>query len=157
MPTLMQKIRLALRGWQRRREEKNQEFLARSLHVPPAPPAAPAVQRSTTGNRIDRDGLTIAYLDTSGRTAYYLDVDTGEVIEGEREDRRRFKRVPVASPEEDRVAFLATIETTAALTAPESFRSALAQDRKLERAWYNFRNDRAIDRIERWLRENGLT
>ena len=35
------------------------------------------------------------------------------------------------------------------------FRSEIARDRAIERAWYNFRNDRAIAAIEKWLNENG--
>jgi hypothetical protein len=38
----------------------------------------------------------------------------------------------------------------------EEFRSAVAGDRALERAWYSFKNDRAIAAVETWLRESGL-
>jgi hypothetical protein len=44
----------------------------------------------------------------------------------------------------------------ASIGLPEAFRRALANDRALERAWYNFKNDRAIAAIETWLRQIGL-
>ena len=44
----------------------------------------------------------------------------------------------------------------ARLTSAENFRSEIARDRALERAWYNFRNDRAIAAMEQWLREIGV-
>jgi hypothetical protein len=34
----------------------------------------------------------------------------------------------------------------------EEFRRALSGDRAMERAWYNFKNDRAIAAIEQWLK-----
>jgi hypothetical protein len=34
----------------------------------------------------------------------------------------------------------------------ESFRAAIAEDRTLEKAWYNFKNDRANAAIDAWLR-----
>lgn len=163
MPTLMQKIRLALRGWQRRRDEKNQEFLARNVSlpggqaIPPVPVAASKGQAGLPGLQVDTEALVIAYLDASERTTYYLDTETGDVIESNVPHAgARYKAVPVASPEDDRIAFLGTLESSAALQAPESFRSVLSENRKLERAWFNFRNDRAIATIERWLRDHRL-
>jgi hypothetical protein len=40
--------------------------------------------------------------------------------------------------------------------ATPTFRTVLASDRNVERAWYNFRNDRAIAAIEEWLKKSGL-
>ena len=160
MPTLMQKIRLALRGWNRRREEKNREFLARNISA--APPSRAAIAAEDRGGTpsIDIDGLTIAYLDGSGRTTYYLDAQSGEVIESNAAlDAVRYKPIPTAAPEADRMAFIATVKDAAnraRLAPPASFREVLSRDRALERAWFNFRNDRALDAIRRWLRENGL-
>jgi hypothetical protein len=60
---------------------------------------------------------------------------------------------------DDRKAFIAALDDSGArarLTAAQSFRSEIARDRALERAWYNFRNDRAITAIEKWLREIGV-
>jgi hypothetical protein len=163
MPTLMQKIRLALRGWNRRREEKNQQFLAQSGWTGASgggqprggqPPSAVPIQTTTI---IDIEALVIAHLDASARTTYYLDTESGDVIESNVAlDSARYKPVPAASHEDDRTAFLATIESNAGLENADSFRSVLSKDRKLERAWFNFRNDRAIAAIQRWLREHRL-
>ena len=43
-----------------------------------------------------------------------------------------------------------------ALEVGPNFRSVLASDRNAERAWYNFRNDRATAAIEAWLKKLGL-
>jgi len=152
----MQKIRLAWRGWNRRREERNQEFLQKAnWNAAPQPAAAP--KSVAQALPVDVEGLTVAFLDTSARTTYYLDTQSGDVIESNVPlEGARYKRVPSASPEDDRLAFLNTIDMNEGLQAPESFRSSLAKDRKLERAWFNFRNDRAIAAIDRWLREHGL-
>src|SRR5437660_9351714 len=66
MPTLMQKIRLAFRGWQRRREERDREFIAKNTWSG-APARSPEPPR-TAALDVDIEGLTIAYLDGSGRT-----------------------------------------------------------------------------------------
>jgi hypothetical protein len=96
---------------------------------------------------------------------YYLDVETGEVIDAR--DRNalsppRFLRVPVRGSDADdaeRRAFLDGLEPSPSrdrlATANEAseFRRVLADDRYLERAWYIFRNDRASADVERWLQE----
>jgi len=160
----MQKIRLALRGWNRRREEKEKEFLAKNLWSgAPSPPAVPSAALGQPGAavlHIDLEGLTVAYLDDSGQIQHYLDVETGDVIDArESLTGARYRRVPSReSNADDRQAFIATLDDSGArarLTAAQSFRSELARDRALERAWYNFRNDRAIAAIEKWLREIG--
>ena len=158
MPTLMQKIRLAIRGWSRRREEAEKEFLARNTwsvgrSQPPAPEAGAAT------HAIDTEGLTVAYLDDSGRIAYYLDTESGEVVDvrdGSALAPPRYRRVPARSEQtdaEDRRAFAASHEALAqSVGSAEEFRRALSGDRALERAWYNFKNDRAIAAIEEWLK-----
>ena len=155
----MQKIRLAFRGWNRRREEKDREFLAKSNWSGGPPSSAAAEDRGPT-QAIDVEGLIVAYIDNSGRTTYYLDTQSGDVIESNVPlDGKRYKAIPTASHEDDRAAFLVTIEDGKArtrLTPPESFREVLSGDRALEKAWYNFRNDRALAAIDRWLREHGL-
>ena len=161
----MQKIRLALRGWSRRREEKNRAFVAQSSSWSSGGqailPVQSAEQAALPALHIDIDGLTVAYLDGSGRRTYYLDAQSGDVIESNVPlDSVRYKAIPSASPEADRMAFLGTIKSLtdrARLAPPESFREVLARDRALERAWYNFRNDRAIATIQRWLREVELS
>lgn len=160
MPTLMQKIRLALRGWNRRREEKNRAFIESNVSGPASAGPPGAGRLKAVHSQIDREGLAVAYLDESGRTTYYLDAQTGDVIESNVAlDSARYKAVPLASHEQDRQAFLFTVEDAAdrtRLTPAESFRAILARNRALEKAWYNFRNDRAIEAIERWLREIGI-
>src|SRR5207245_10379521 len=82
MPTLMQKIRLAIRGWNRRREEKEREFLAKNVWSGgQAPSPVPGRQPGAAVLHIDVEGLTVAYLDDSGRFLHYLDIQTGEVID----------------------------------------------------------------------------
>ena len=161
MPTFMQKIRLALRGWNRRREERDREFLARNLRGGQAiVPVQPARQAGLPVVHVDIEGIIVAYIDSSGRTTFYLDTESGDVIESNVPlDGSRYKAIPTASHDDDRIAFLATVEDSRArarLTPAESFREVLSSDRALERAWYNFRNDRALAAIERWLREHGL-
>jgi hypothetical protein len=165
----MQKLRLAWRGWTRRREEAQQEFLSKNAwnQLPVAGDQLPA-----TGNRqpattsIDLEGLQVAYLDDSGRIAYFLDTESGEVIEardGETYSEPRYRRVPrrsAASDAADQREFVSTLDSSLkdALRAakdPAEFRRILSQDRKLERAWYVFKNDRATAAIERWLKSRG--
>ena len=176
--SFFQKIRLALRGWSRRREQegkrKQEEFLRRNVKwgAQPAPPP-PRVQvaggspASLKTIAVDLEGLQAAYLDGSGVIAYYLDVESGEVIEtrdGATLDAARFKRVPPRAAEiDDRRAFIETLEPASSVrmllmksVGSPAFRSVLASDRTTERAWFNFRNDRATKAVEEWLRKSGL-
>ena len=172
MPTLMQKIRLVLRGWNRRRKEgaagREQEFLARNTGwvKPVAQPAATRAISSRPSIDIDIEGLTVAFLDDSGQIAHYLDTESGEVVDvrgGAALAPPRFLRVPgrtEGSEADDRRVFTSSLEPqqqkrlAASLQSAEEFRQALSADRALERGWYNFKNDRAIETIERWLRES---
>ncbi|HKB80226.1 MAG TPA: hypothetical protein VKH35_10950 [Thermoanaerobaculia bacterium] len=160
MPTLMQKIRLVLRGWSRRREEKQHAFLSQNAGWGAA--LTPQAMRPPSEGPLDLEGLTVAYLDDSGQFHYYLDVETGEVVEARAPlAGARYRRVPsrdAQSDLEDRRAFVELLDAsdarerlTACVGVPEAFRRVLAADRKIERAWYNFRNDRAIAVIRRWL------
>jgi hypothetical protein len=162
MPTLMQKIRLAIRGWNRRREERDQEFLQKNAWGIAQSPVPGQPKKAVPTIEIDMDGLTVAYLDGSGQMAHYLDIESGDVI-----DTRdamagdRYRRIPTQNELDDRGAFMAMVEDSGArarlaAASGESFRSELARDRNVERAWYNFRNDRAIAAIDQWLREIGL-
>ncbi|HUJ14530.1 MAG TPA: hypothetical protein VL284_12155 [Thermoanaerobaculia bacterium] len=156
----MQKIHLAIRGWSRRREEKEKEFLAKNTWSPGSS-RDEAARESAPRKNIDLEGLTVAYLDDSGHFQHFLDVETGDVIDTrEPPPGDRYRRVPSRrTADEERRAFIATVDDSGArvrLTSAEDFRSELARDRALERAWYNFRNDRAIAAIEAWLREIGL-
>lgn len=167
MPTFMQKIRLALKGWSRRREQRDKEFLAKNAAWAPnagSPPADARQPSSAMADSIDMDGLAVAYLDESGRTTYYLDLETGDVVEATNMqlDSVRYRPLPgQAAADVERQAFLATIEdhgarAKLAAASGDAFRSVLATDRALERAWYNFRNDRALAAIEAWLRKIGV-
>jgi hypothetical protein len=154
--SLMQRIRLWWRGSQRRREEKDREFLERNTSWVPSPrESGERVAEGRVRGDVDREGLQAAYLDRSGVILYYLDKETGEVAESRSElTDARYARVPTQSDEDDQRAFLRT------LTLPQrahfqkvaSFRAALAEDRALEKAWYNFKNDRATKAIEEWLK-----
>jgi hypothetical protein len=165
----MQKIRLVFRGWQRRREEREKEFVTRNagwgVAAPAVAPVAPAKAHSFA---IDTEGLTVAYLDDSGQIAHFLDTDDGNIVDvriaalAAHPELRppRYRRVPSRSEKseaEDRRAFVASLDPSPGREAlarsidGDSFRGALAADRTIERAWYNFRNDRAIAAVEAWI------
>jgi hypothetical protein len=151
----MQRLRLWWRGSQRRREEKDREFLARNVAWQPASEAVVIRQPSAVISEVDREGLQAAYLDRSGVILYYLDKETGEVVESREElADTRFARVPTQSDEDDQRAFLRTLtlQQRAHFQKVASFRAAIAEDRALEKAWYNFKNDRATKAIDAWLR-----
>ena len=156
----MQKIQLAIRGWNRRRDEKQQEFLKHNTWSG-APAADGGLKPAATSRHIDIEGLTVAYLDDSDHFQHYLDLENGDVIDS-REPLigARYRRVPSHRADaEERRDFIMMLEDSgdrARLTGAENFRSEIARDRSLERAWYNFRNDRAIAAVENWLREIGL-
>jgi hypothetical protein len=168
MPTLMQKIRLVFRGWQRRREEREKEFVMRNAGWAAAPAAAVAPPAKARSFAIDTEGLTVAYLDDSGQLAHFLDTEDGEIVDLRVAELSahpeltapRYRRVPSRSEKsetEDRRAFIASLDASSARDSlarsidSDAFRSTLAADRTIERAWYNFRNDRAIAAIEAWL------
>jgi hypothetical protein len=155
--SLMQKLRLAWNGWQRRREEADREFLARNASWGPAAasaaPTAPAAKK-----QVDLEGLQCAYLDDSGRIAYYLDSETGDVAEvhdGRPLSSPRYRPVPrrtEASDAADRRAFVEKMNLSIPHADAAAFRTAIARDRAVERAWYNFKNERATEAIAEWLR-----
>ena len=164
----MQKLRLALRGWSRRREEAKKDFVARNAAWGTVQAPSP-VQSPHATTAIDIDGLTVAYLDDSGHFAHYLDTDTGDVVDvgsNQTLDAPRYRRIPqrtAQSESADRRAFVDGLqpsrgrdELARTIGVPEAFRKALSNDRTLERAWYSFKNDRAIAAIESWLRGEAL-
>lgn len=167
----MQKLRLAWRGWARRREEAQKEFLAKNANwgVGQAPSPVPSTRQAgaPVATRTDLEGLQVAYLDDSGRINYFLDTENGEVVEardGETFAEPRYRRVPrrsAASDAADRREFVASLDDSAVKTALRAakdaaeFRRVLSDNRKLERAWYVFKNDRATAAIEAWLRPRG--
>lgn len=168
MPTFIQKIRLVIRGWQRRREEHEKEFLARNASWGVAPNVVAPARAKSRSFAVDAEGLTVAYLDDSGRLAHFLDTESGDILDLPVTEmvahpellEPRYRRVPARSEKtelEDRRAFAAALDASPARDAlarsvdADAFRRALALDRTIERAWYNFRNDRAIATIEAWL------
>jgi hypothetical protein len=168
MPTLMQKLRLALRGWNRRRDEAKKEFVARNAAWGGVGQAPPPVLAKESAFALDIDGLTVAYLDDSGHFAHYLDTQSGDIVDlatGESLAPPRYRAIPQRTAESesaDRRAFVDGLapsrgrdELARAIGVPEAFRRALSNDRTLERAWYSFKNDRAIAAIEAWLRVKG--
>ncbi|MBV9495169.1 MAG: hypothetical protein JOZ54_13050, partial [Acidobacteria bacterium] len=98
-----------------------------------------------------------AYLDDSGRIVYYLDTETGDVVDvhdGRALAAPRYRRVPRRSEDSDAVdreAFVEKMQLRIAHADAAEFRSAIAADRSVERAWYNFKNERATQAIEEWL------
>jgi hypothetical protein len=180
--SLFQKLKLGLRGWNRRRAEsaarREEDFLARSTtwaKVPETPRTlTPEVAAART--QVDLEGLQVAYLEGSGAIEHYFDVQTGDVVELRDLDEAgrvrvtqapaRYRRVPQRNDETealDRLAFIRTVEKQSVRQNLESalrgtdpagaFRRALATDRAVERAWYNFKNQRAAEAITRWLGE----
>lgn len=175
MPTFMQKIRLALKGWSRRRDEAQKAFVAQNSGWGSAPPAAAAggpartPAAATRALVIDLDGLVVAFLDDSGVIAYYLDSESGDVVDvrdGTAYEAPRYRRVPQRSEANDAADRRAFVETRKAGAAREAlgraaasrdgFRRALGEDRSLERAFYSFKNDRVLRAVEEWLRREGL-
>jgi hypothetical protein len=159
--SLGQRLRLWWRGSQRRREERDAEFVAKNAAWSVAAGAAPAEPETTrepraaTQKQVDVAGLQAAYLDRSGVILYYLDTDSGEVVESREElTDERYTRVPTQSEEDDQRAFLRTLTLPqrARFQKAASFRAAVAEDRTMERAWYNFKNDRATAAVEAWLK-----
>jgi hypothetical protein len=122
---------------------------------------------------LDLDGLQVAYLGVA--LAHYLDVETGDILDVPLDaeppgDPARFRRIPTRTPEsedEDRWLFVQTLEKgefatmrgqlAAVVGDHQAFRQILAADRRVERAFFNFKNDQATRAIEEWLKEEGLT
>ncbi|HVT03266.1 MAG TPA: hypothetical protein VHL58_07800 [Thermoanaerobaculia bacterium] len=179
--SFLQKIKLGLKGWSRRRAadsvRRNEEFLAKQtgwvkeVSSPAVKPASAATPASTSAVEVDVEGLQVAYLDDSGQLEHFLDRETGEVldvpladiagIQAANVNPARFRRVPRRSTESDaaeRLRFAQNLdeipERPALVTAapsPADFRKLLSTNRTLERAWYNFKNDEANQVIEAWL------
>jgi hypothetical protein len=118
---------------------------------------------------LDLDGLQVAYLGVA--LAHYLDVETGDILDVPLDapppgGAPRFRRVPTRTTEselEDRRLFVERMDfsvmrdqLTQAVDDHQAFRRILSADRKLERSFFNFKNDRATEAIEAWLRDEGL-
>jgi hypothetical protein len=118
---------------------------------------------------LDLDGLQVAYLGVA--LAHYLDLETGDILDVPLDaeppgDESRYRRIPTRSPEseaEDRRLFVEHVPVSVmrdqlarTVGDHQAFREVLLQDRKIERAFFNFKNDRATRAIEAWLAEEGL-
>ena len=118
---------------------------------------------------LDLDGLQVAYLGVA--LAHYLDLETGDIIDQPLEspppgEESRFRRIPTRTPEsesEDRRLFVETMDFSVMrehlsrlVDDPSEFRLALSEDRRVERSFFNFKNDQATRAILVWLEEEGL-
>jgi hypothetical protein len=119
---------------------------------------------------LDLDGLQVAYLGVA--LAHYLDLETGDIIDLPLDadapgGTDRFLRIPTRTAEsevEDRREFVARMPPTAmrdqlasALADWNAFREVLSEDRKTERQFFNFKNDRATQAMEEWAASEGLS
>lgn len=171
---LLQKMRLGLKGWLRRRSERAEgrraAFLDRELRWErPAEAERPPEAGARPGPDLDWEGLQVAWLDRSGRIAWYFDPATGEVLRAEEGSEPpgdgTFHLIPHRSAETDRAdreAFTAGVEdarmkseleTANRAEEPDAaFRAALVGARELERSWISFRNARASRAVAEWVR-----
>lgn len=118
---------------------------------------------------LDLDGLQVAYLGVA--LAHYLDLETGDIIDLPLEspppgEESRFRQIPTRTPEsesQDRRLFVETMDFSVMrehlsrlVDDPSEFRLALSEDRRVERSFFNFKNDQATRAILVWLEEEGL-
>lgn len=170
----LQKTRLGLKGWLRRRRERAEgrraAFLDRELRWDrPAEPGKPSEAAARSGPDVDWEGLQVAWLDRSGRIAWYFDPATGEVVRAEEgaapEGVGTLHPIPHRTAETDhadREAFAAGLEEGRMRSELENanraddpdaaFRAALTRSRDLERSWISFRNERASRAVAAWVR-----
>ena len=119
---------------------------------------------------VDLDGLQVAYLGVA--LAHYLDVETGDIVDLPLDapppgEASRFRRIPTRTPEsegEDRRLFVEKMDFSVmrdhlarAVDDHAEFRHILTEDRRVERSFFNFKNDQATRAIEAWLAEEGLS
>jgi len=119
---------------------------------------------------IDLDGLQVAYLGVA--LAHYLDLETGDILDLPLDadvpgDASRFLRIPTRTPEseaEDRRLFVEKLEFSALreqlaqlIDDPNAFRAAISEDLRVQRMFFNFKNDQATRAIEEWIAQEGLS
>ena len=119
---------------------------------------------------LDLDGLQVAYLGVA--LAHYLDLETGDILDLPLDadppgDGSRCLRIPTRTPEsetEDRRLFVEKMQDAAArnqlaplIDDPNAFRAAIAEDLRVQRAFFNFKNDQATRAIQEWLASEGIT
>jgi hypothetical protein len=114
--------------------------------------------------------LQVAYLGVA--LAHYLDLETGDIIDIPLEapppgDDTRFLRIPTRTPEteaEDRRLFVEKLEFSSLrnrlaqlVDDPHGFRAAISEDLRVQRQFFNFKNDRATKAIGEWVDREGLS
>ena len=119
---------------------------------------------------LDLDGLQVAYLGVA--LAHYLDLETGDIIDLPLDDpppgdESRYLRIPTHTPESDaadRRLFVEKLEFSALrnrlaqlVDDPLGFRAAISEDLRVQRQFFNFRNDQATKAIAEWVASEGLT
>jgi hypothetical protein len=119
---------------------------------------------------LDLDGLQVAYLGVA--LAHYLDLESGDILDLPLEaeppgDASRFRRIPTRTPEsetEDRFLFVERLEGSAMrdqlaqlIEDPQAFRAAISGDLRVQRAFFNFKNDQATRAIHAWLEQEGIS
>ena len=112
----------------------------------------------------------MAYLGVA--LAHYLDLETGDILDIPLDDAppgdpSRFLRIPTRTPEseaEDRRLFVEKVQDPATrnelaqfIDDPNAFRAALAEDLRVQRQFFNFKNDQATRAIRAWLEQEGIT
>jgi len=118
---------------------------------------------------LDRDGLQVAYLGVA--LAHYLDLETGDIIDIPLDasppgEESRFLRIPTRTPEsegEDRRLFVEKMELSVMkdrlarlVDDPHGFRGAISEDLRVQRQFFNFKNDQATRAIDEWIAQEGL-
>jgi hypothetical protein len=119
---------------------------------------------------LDLDGLQVAYLGVA--LAHYLDLETGDIIDIPLDDpppgdESRYLRIPTRTPEseaEDRRLFVEKLEFSALrnrlatlIDDANGFRSAISEDLRVQRQFFNFKNDQATKAIAEWVAAEGLS
>ena len=119
---------------------------------------------------LDLDGLQVAYLGVA--LAHYLDLETGDILDLPLDDEppgdeSRFLRIPTRTAEseaEDRRLFVEKLERSdtrnqlaQVMDDPNAFRAVLSGDLRVQRQFFNFKNDQATRAIEAWLAREGIT
>jgi hypothetical protein len=119
---------------------------------------------------LDLDGLQVAYLGVA--LAHYLDLETGDIIDLPLDadppgEESRYLRIPTRTPEseaEDRRLFVAKMEFSvirdrlrSLVDDSQAFRALLAEDLRVQRQFFNFKNDQANRAIAEWAASQGLS
>jgi LAS superfamily LD-carboxypeptidase LdcB len=119
---------------------------------------------------LDLDGLQVAYLGVA--LAHYLDLETGDIIDIDLDapppgEESRFLRIPTRTPEsegEDRRLFVGKLDDPRMrerllrlVDDPHGFRSAISEDLRVQRQFFNFKNEQATRAIEEWIAAEGLS